>query len=94
MPCVPRVHIPIILIFKRRRNAYNVNARHPTQRDHASALIKTKELELERGRLKQELKERTPDLVAQAEENLVDKYCFVDFAAVLLRNRIKALKVK
>lgn len=50
-------------------------------------------LEVEKSLLKQELKTKVQDLVTVAEENLLDKYCFVEFNEVFLRNRTKALKV-
>lgn len=50
-------------------------------------------LEREKARLKEELRERVQDVMAQVEGNLLDKYCYVDYADILKRNRTRALKV-
>lgn len=52
------------------------------------------ELAVERGQLNQELKEKVHDSMARAEQNLLDKYSFVEYEEVLNRNRTKALKVR
>ncbi|CAB1109198.1 unnamed protein product [Ectocarpus sp. CCAP 1310/34] len=49
-------------------------------------------LELERTHLKVKLKERVPEIAAQLEDSLVDKYCYVEYTEILNRNRTRALK--
>lgn len=50
-------------------------------------------LELEKAMLKDKLKEKTSDIAAKVEDNLVDKYCHVEYTSVFRRNRTRALKV-
>lgn len=50
-------------------------------------------LEQEKVQLKEKLKEKVPDVAAQVEDSLVDKYCHAEYTAVLRRNRTLALKV-
>lgn len=56
--------------------------------------MKDERLDAEKARLEQELKERMRDLLARAQEDLIDKYCFVGFDELLLKNRTRALKVR
>lgn len=51
-------------------------------------------LELEKVHLKVKLKERVPEIAAQVEDSLVDKYCHVEYTEILNRNRTRALKVR
>lgn len=55
--------------------------------------MQTIALEQEKAQLKEKLKERVPDVAAQVEDSLVDKYCHVEYTAIFRRNRTKALKV-
>lgn len=50
-------------------------------------------LELEKTHLKVKLKERVPEIAAQVEDSLVDKYCYVEYTKIFNRNRTRALKV-
>lgn len=50
-------------------------------------------LENEKMRLREELKERVQDVSAKVEDNLVDKYCYLEYTQILKRKRITALKV-
>lgn len=56
--------------------------------------MKIVKLELERVTLKLEIKEKQHDRMRVVENNLLDKYCFVEYSEVLKRNRTKALKVR
>lgn len=64
-------------------------------RHHCPAFSQPKILRLdaEKTQLMQQLKARTAEMLAEAEEDLADKYCFVSLNEVLQRNRTKALKV-
>ena len=55
---------------------------------------KTAKLELEKTQLKTQLKEKVTETLAELEASLLDKYCYLSFAKVFERNRIRALKVK
>lgn len=50
-------------------------------------------LELEKAQLKELLKERAQDITVKVENNLVDKYCYLEYTNVFNRNRTMALKV-
>lgn len=50
-------------------------------------------LELEKTQLKEMLREKVPDIVVKVENNLVDKYCYLEYTNVFNRNRTRALKV-
>lgn len=50
-------------------------------------------LEDEKTRLREELKERAQDVSAKVEDNLLDKYCYLEYTQILKRKRITALKV-
>lgn len=50
-------------------------------------------LELEKGQLKELLREKVSDIAVRVEGNLVDKYCYLEYTNVFDRNRTRALKV-
>lgn len=50
-------------------------------------------LELEKAQLKEMLREKVQDIAVKVENNLVDKYCHLEYTNVFNRNRTRALKV-
>lgn len=50
-------------------------------------------LEAEKAQLKEMLREKVQDIAEKVENNLVDKYCYLEYTNVFDRNRTRALKV-